>query len=159
MTKHQIAVESKLKLICDEALDLKIRLLIECELSGKLWIYCDAKDKRTVIKLLRKNRVMNRKHIFAEGYNTKFLNPYPSFNFLEMDKGNKVRRLQRVRKCKHETYFGVKLYFYDTDNRVITEIINRIESLNFELVKDLVKERHPNITVNYSGSDLMFYGK
>lgn len=158
MTKHQTAVKEKLQAIVTESLGLKIRLLIECELSGKLWIYCDAKDKRTVLKLLRKNRVMNRKRIFAEGYNTKFLNPYPSFEFLEMDKGNKVRRLQRVRKCEVLRGPEKSVYFYDIPDKTIIEGVNFLFD-DFEFIRSMVKKNHQDITVNYSGDDLMFYGR
>ncbi len=156
MTKHQTAVTDKLQAIVTEARSLEIRLLIECELSGKLWIYCDAKDKRTVLRLIRKNRVMNRKRIFAEGYNTKYLNPHPSFEFIERDKGNKVRRLEMVRPCVHEG----KHYFYDLDKIQIENlksVISRLWSTDSIILE--IENHFPSITVNYSGSDLMFYGR
>ena len=159
MTKHQTAVTDKLQAIVTEARSLEIRLLIECELSGKLWIYCDAKDKRTVLRLIRKNRVMNRKRIFAEGYNTKFLNPHPSFVMREIDKG-KVRKLDRVRPCVSKTLGSRHIWFYDLSNDQIDNlksIISRLWSTDSIILE--IENHFPSIIVNYSGSDLMFYGR
>lgn len=159
MTKHQTAVMDKLKSVCEEATSLKIRLLIDCELSGKLWIYCDAKDKRAVLRLLRKNRITNRKRIFAEGYNTRFLNPYPSFIMREINKG-KVRKLERIRPCINETIGCRRVWFYDLKKDRINRLKSTVCSLSdFEDMRIIVDEHFPGVVVNYSGDDIMFYGR
>ena len=103
----------KLEAVILQARSEKIRLLIEVELSGKLYVYCDSHEKRNVMKMMRKNRIINRKVFFAGDYNIRFLEPHASYQFLGYNKGKIVHRLYRNRTLEMNYTFDNKVYFFD----------------------------------------------
>ena len=94
-----------------------IRLLIELEPSGKMYIYCDPHEKKGIIKLIRKYGIRYPKRFFCEGYNTKFLNYYPEAVCIAMDKGRNIKRLTTVRKVHVQD----NIFFFDGTEALFTD--------------------------------------
>ena len=158
-SKHQTEVIPAIDAIITEAMILKIRLLIEIELSGKLWIYCDNHNKRTVLKLLRQYKVRNPKQISAGGYDVRFERIFPEYTLLGYDKGKNVQKLSHRRELEYDTIGERKVYFFDctADQKLDAMTIAHEKKV---IISELLKSWHPEMTVNFDGDDvILFYGK
>ena len=160
-SKHQIAVIQQIKSIIDEARILKIRLLIEIELSGKLWIYCDQHHKRTILKLIRQYKVRNPKQISAGGYDTRFQDIYPTYKVLGFDKGKNVQKLHHQRSLEYDTIGDKAVYFFDcTEGQKDKSIRAVIWGESEGGIVEAIERERPEMTVNFDGDNvILFYGK
>jgi len=159
-SKHQIAVIPQIKSIIDEARILKIRLLIEIELSGKLWIYCDQHHKRTILKLIRQYKVRNPKHISAGGYDTRFQDIYPTYKVLGFDKGKNVQKLHHQRSLEYDTIGDKQVYYFDCTEAQRDFGKRAIRGTSRTDIAEIINKERLEMTANFDGDNvILFYGK
>lgn len=84
-------MKEKLTTIINQAKTENIRLLIEVELSGKMYIWCDKPNKRKVLGFIRSNGITGKLEWIITNGNIRYEKPQ-EVRYLEKEKGKIARR-------------------------------------------------------------------